>query len=343
MGPMMGHWPHAANFVRTNLFSLWANDCRGFLWWCAFDQTRLAQTPYDWSAVERELGLFTENGAAKPMVAELSAFRDFLASLPFATLPKRRIDAVCILTRGQDQWGAAYSAWILAAQAKLSLRFAWADEPLPEAQRYLLPSIQGTEVICRRRWLALLDRVRAGAELYVSLGDGVLAPFTEVFGVQVRSRSTRRGPTAFTLAGQLLTARHGLDLRLSAEPGTTVLAASDDGSALLTRRPYGAGQVTLCAFPVEAQLTAMPGGFHAPEAEPFHLIYRTLLSAPPRPLDSPAAAMAITFHGPQHAILVNHGETTAEVTLAPGVRIVRWLRGGQQVAAHDAAVVEYAG
>ena len=342
MGPMMGHWQHAANFVRTNLFSLWANDCRGFLWWCAFDQTRLSDTPYDWTGVERELGLFTEDGAAKPMVAELSSFRDFLAGLPFATLPERRIDAVCILTRGQDQWAVAYSAWILAAQARLSLRFAWADEPLPEAQRYLLPSIQGVEVICRRRWLALLERVHAGAELYVSLGDGVLAPFTEVFGVQVQSRSTRRGPTGFALAGQRLTAHHGLDLRLSAESGTTVLAAADDGSAMLTRRPYGAGQVTLCAFPVEAQLTATPGGFHAPEAEPYHAIYRTLLSAPPRPLDSPAPALAITYHGPRHAVLVNHGDTAAEITLAPGARIVRWLRGGPQVAAHDAAVVEYA-
>lgn len=341
MGPMMGHWQHAANFVRTNLFSLWANDCRGFLWWCAFDQTRLPNTPYDWVAVERELGLFTEDGVAKPMAGEMTAFRDFLKSLPFTALPERRVDAVCILSRGQDQWAAAYSAWILAAQAKLSLRFVWADQPLPSAQRYVLPSIQGVEVICRRRWLALLERVQAGAELYVSLGDGVLAPFTEVFGVEVRSRSVRRSPTTCTLAGLQLTATHGLDLKLEAMPGTTVLAAATDGSAMITSRAYGAGKVTLCAFPVETQLTATPGGFHAPEAQPYHIIYRHVFSAPTRPIDSTSAALAITYHGDHYAVLVNHGDCAADFTLAPGVKIGRWWRGGPQVAAHDAAVVEF--
>ncbi|MBA3708415.1 MAG: cellulase family glycosylhydrolase, partial [Planctomycetes bacterium] len=154
MGPMMGDWEAAARFVRVNLFSLWANDCRGFLWWCAFDQTRLGDAPYDWMAIERELGLIRDDGSAKPMLAEISSFRAWLQASKLERLPERRIDAVCVLTRGQDQWAVAYAAWALAAQAKLSLRFAWADDPLPDARLYLAPSLAGVGgPFGRARWL----------------------------------------------------------------------------------------------------------------------------------------------------------------------------------------------
>ncbi len=135
MGPMMGDWTVASDFLRCNLFSLWANDGRGLLSWCAFDQTRLITAPYDAMAVERELGLFDEDHQPKPMLTELARFAALMPSLP-ETLPERHIDAVCILTNGQDPWAAAYSAWVLAVQAKISLRFAWAEAPLPDADTY---------------------------------------------------------------------------------------------------------------------------------------------------------------------------------------------------------------
>ena len=342
MGPMMGDWDAAANFVRTNLFSLWANDCRGFLWWCAFDQTRLPHAPYDWIAVERELGLLREDGSSKPMLDELSAFARLLRSLPFATLPERRIDAVCVLTRGQDAWGVAYAAWVLATQAKLSLRFAWGDDPLPDARLYLLPGLAGIEPISRRRWLDLLARVEAGAELYASLGDGVLAPFTKVFGVRVRARATRTGPTPVRIGDTTITARHGLDLRLSAEPGTEVLGSAPDGAPMLTRRAYGQGRVVLAAWPLEAQLTATPGGFHREGAEACHVVYRLLGTGIARAIDCDDPAVAVTVHDGRWAVLVNHGEQAATPRLAQGVRIARWLHGGPTVAAHDGAIVELA-
>lgn len=340
MGPMMGDWEVASNFVRCNLFSLWANDCRGFLWWCAFDQTRLAHAPYDWIAVERELGLLREDHSAKPMLDELTRFAALLPGLP-SPLPERRIDAVCILTRGQDPWAAAYSAWVLATQARLTLRFTWADAPLPDAEVYFVPSLSGIEPFTRRRWQALLARVAVGATLHVTLGDGVVEPFTEVFGVRVRSRAHRSAPTTFTLSsGEILTARQGLDLRLAAEPGTSVLAVSADGTPMVTSRTYGTGRVTLTAVPVETQLTATPGGFHNAEAEPWHALYRLLTPEIARPIDSDAADLAVTLHGGRYAVLINHGATPATVRFAAGVTPVRWLHGAATIPAHHAAVVE---
>lgn len=34
--------------MRATLFSAWANDLRGFLWWCNADQESLSFPPYDW-------------------------------------------------------------------------------------------------------------------------------------------------------------------------------------------------------------------------------------------------------------------------------------------------------
>ena len=38
LGPMISSEAIAADFIRTALFSLWANDCHGLFWWCAYDQ-----------------------------------------------------------------------------------------------------------------------------------------------------------------------------------------------------------------------------------------------------------------------------------------------------------------
>jgi hypothetical protein len=341
MGPMMGDWQVASDFLRCNLFSLWANDCRGLLWWCAFDQTRLTSAPYDAMAVERELGLFDEDYRPKPMLTELARFAEVMASLP-DDLPERHIDAVCILTTGQDHWAAAYSAWVLATQAKLTLRFAWAEAPLPDADVYFLPSIAGVRPITRRRWQSLLARVRAGASLHVTLGDGIVEPFSDVFGVRVRSRSQRTTPTTFTLpTGERLTAHDGPDLRLTVDPGTEVLASADDGTPMVMRRAYGAGQVTLTAMPVETQLTATPGGFHSLTAQPWHALYRLLTATTPRPIDSDSPALAITLHAYRYAVLINHGATPATARFAPGIAPVHWLHGSATIAGHHAAIVEF--
>lgn len=57
MEPMNLDEEKAADFLRANLWSNWANGSLGVLWWCAFDQTGLTAPPYDWNMCERELGM----------------------------------------------------------------------------------------------------------------------------------------------------------------------------------------------------------------------------------------------------------------------------------------------
>lgn len=275
LGPGLASDEVAADFVRACLFSLWANDCHGLMWWCAYDQDLLPFAPYDWNTCERELGLFRSNREAKPVVREMSSFRAFLEGLPFRSMPERIHEAVCLLSLDQDQWGAAYSSFILAKQAGFDLEFQYGEQPLKPAELYLVPSVRGYNVITRRRWLELLQRVRAGAALYISIDDALLDNFQQTYGMKIISRQKRPSPTVeFTIPGlgSFTTASR---FRTNLQPaGAEVLGQEIDGNPVFTRFSYGQGQVYLLTVPVERCLTETPGAFHDPQAQPFWQIYR---------------------------------------------------------------------
>ena len=282
LGPMVASEPIAADFVRSVLFSLWAHDCHGLLWWCAFDQLGLAHAPYDWAAFERELGLVRGDRSEKPVLGEIGHFGRFLASLPFTVLPPRITEAVCILTEGQDQWGAAYSSFVLAKQAGFDLEFQYAGQPLKAARLYLLPSLSGGGSLPRHRWLELLEQARAGATLYVSHQDCMLSPFNEPFGLQVQTRRRRSAPVSMRMDGLAgcpsfaMQAPFRLEL---ASAGARVLGRESDGNPVFTSAAYGQGQVCFLGVPIETYLAGMPGAFDAAAAQPFWQIYRHLATA----------------------------------------------------------------
>jgi hypothetical protein len=279
LGPLLASKAVAADFIRSCLFSLWAHDCHGLLWWCAYDQDCLAHAPYDWNTCERELGLFHADRTAKPVLSELGGFRRFLESLPEdilpgGCLPQHPREAVCLLSQDQDQWGAAYSAYILARQAGFELEFQQGEQPLKEAPLYLVPAVRGINVISRHRWLALLERVKAGATLYLSIDNALLSGFEEVFGLVSQWRSRRaNGQLSFSLDGDSLTIPSGFRQDLL-PTGAEALGCEADGNPAFTRFDYGKGEVFLLSAPLETALADWPGGFHAAGAQPLWKIYR---------------------------------------------------------------------
>lgn len=337
MGPMIAGNEASGRFARVNLFSLWANDCRAFLWWCAHDQTGLAQAPYDWNGPEVELGLLRNDGTPKPVMLEISAFRDFLRTLPFERLPLRRPEAVCILTHGQDDWAAAFGSFVLAKQAKLELAFCHIEQAIPESPIYLLPSLQGQNCVPRRRWLELLGRIRAGATLYLSLGDGILPNFNEVAGVEVLTRGTGNGSVFTTLPGRdgpVLSLRGGDDFVLAARGAEVLSTRSDNGSPAFWLHRYGQGQIIVLTAPIETELTVTPGTF-APDGPAYWKVYEEVARARPTPrlIEVDAPALAITEHllpdGRTFIVVINHSPTaqTAKVRLSGGMRVGQIWRG----------------
>lgn len=277
MGPLEANDKIKSTFLRSVLFNNWANDCHGLLWWCAYDQNQLEHTPYEWYAVERDLGLFRTDRSAKPMVDELTKFRKFLDNLPFESLPKQKKEAVCILTDGQDQWGVAFSAYILAKQAGFDIEFQHGNQPIKDAPVYMLPSIKGLTLINRKEWLAILDKVKEGAVLYVSFDEGFLSHFTEPAGIDVVTSQERTGPASFiSVDGSIKTFSTSATRKLNITATTSkVLAHEEDGNPIFTVNSYGKGKIYFLGFPLEMNITRKAGAFTSNPAE-YWKIYQTI-------------------------------------------------------------------
>ena len=362
LGPMVSSEEVAADYLKTCLFSLWAHDCHGALWWCAFDQVHLEHAPYDWTGLERELGLMRTDKTAKPVLRVLGEFRRLVEGLAIRELPPRRTEAVCILTHGQDQWGVAYSSFILAEQAGFDVVFRYEDQPLPDAAVYMLPSIAGMQVISRRNWLRLMERVQAGATLYVSHQSGLLQEFEKWSGLEVVARSARRGPAcarialnghAFSLTVQASGA-YRLDLCATR---AEVLGQEDDGNPAFARARYGEGHVYFMSLPLEASLAREPGAFESQDAGAAWRVYRAF-GAPAlaaRAVVESPPPVGITEHvlagGSRVAVAINYGPspTRARLGLAAGWRLEGVWHGGkpeagpgwllQPLPANDAAIL----
>ena len=180
-----------SDYSRSLLWSCWAHGHLGCLWWCAFDHGHVGGTPYEWYAMEGELGMFDHQRRAKPVVESFDRFRAMLAALPesYRKLPERKTEAVCVLTHGQDQWATALASFILAKQAGFDVRFATTEGPIPEGQIYLLPCMCGLSAIHRPVWSEIIRRVEQdGATLYLSAYDALLPDMSLYAGLEVQQR-----------------------------------------------------------------------------------------------------------------------------------------------------------
>ena len=276
LGPMIGSFEKASAFLRTSMYSLWANDCRGLLWWCGFDQKHLPHQPYAKIAMECELGLFTKDHKPKPMAAEFAKFRKFLDSMPFEKLPGRTVEAVCIITSGNDQWGSAYGSFILAKQAGLDIEFQYGGQPLKDSKLYFLPSANNMTSLLRPKWHELLGKVKAGATLYLSIDDGYFTDFNEVFGVEVQTRTTGTGKSSFVM--------HGIDGSptvafspkncISIKTRTAeILGNNVGGNPVFFKAKYGKGTVYLLSIPLEQLMISSAGSFQSEETSDAWKIY----------------------------------------------------------------------
>ena len=251
LGPMIASNEKTGDYVRASAFSAWAHDLRGYTWWCAHDQTELEQAPYDWHPMERELGLLKTDGTPKPDLDELGKLADFInKEFPYEKLPTRVKDAVCILSRSQDTWAAAFGSFILAKQAGLDIEFSWVFDEVPEADVYMLPSVAGGASLPKHFTDVLFDRVKNGATLYLSSENALVAKFEELFGLKVITRSRAAGETKFTLDGEEFSVRKPYTT-VYENAGANVLLTDDRGMPVVSEKAYGKGRIIFVSFPLE--------------------------------------------------------------------------------------------
>lgn len=276
LGSSLGSEETAARYLRANLYALWSHGSAGLLWWCACDQTELDYPPYDWCACERELGLLRADGSPKPAALEIQAFRRFLRTQP--PLPPHQRDAVCILSKSQDNWAAAYSTQLLCKQAGLDVRFADGEEKLPDSAVYLLPSLTG-DAIPKRTWRSLMERAENGAIVYLSWQDAVLSSFEAITGLRVQSNAARADTQTqidFSDMALRLTLSNARRLTLTALPDTRVLGTEPDGNPAFAFHPYGKGGFYFLSFPLETTLADQPRAFAGTS---YYRLYQHMFSA----------------------------------------------------------------
>ncbi len=339
LGPMIASEAVAADFARSALFSLWAHDCHGLMWWCAYDQIHLEHAPYDWASFERELGLVRTDRSEKPVLGEIGEFGNWLKSLPFDRLPERVADAVCILTEEQDAWGAAYASFVLAKQAGFDLQFQHADQPIRPARLYLLPGVAKGGAMSRRTWFELLRRVEEeGAVLYLSHDDCLLSPFNQPFGLEVQTREKRTAPADFiisTPAGALhfnCAAPYKLNMKATR---AEVLGSEPDGNPVFTCAEHGKGKIYFLSVPVERYLSETPGAFSDAQAQPFWWFYQVIAAGldAGRVVSRDNALVGVTEHPLQPdqrvVVMINYSPEAQETVfeLDPGWRIAEAYYG----------------
>ena len=330
MGPMICSDELSADFLRVNLFSLWANGGEGLMWWCNSDQTLLNSFPY------------TEDGEIKPQLKEFKKFSELLERLNVG-LPKYESDAVCVLTRDQRHWGVAYTTYILARRAGLNISFAYGDDALPDSPLYILPSVNGYTVMPKSKYEALKKKVYEGADLYISLNDSILSGFEALTGLRVIDSYEERNTLCATVGKEEI--RFSRVRNVITEPTTAkVLARDEDGYPFITVNEYGKGRVFYVNAPVEDTLVDTHSFVDTPIANLYSFIFSDKIAALPIKISD--GELLTTLHnakGESYVTVINHTDEKKDFTLTlDGHKLEEVLYGKKDsVEPYDACIFKF--
>jgi len=254
LGDVYGDEQTVAAFARANLFGGWANNGLGMVWWTSFDQD-FGYAPYEWVDCERELGLFKQTGAPKHIVEEFVKFNDFLKKFPYAQMPKRVRDAVCLVKT--DGWNHAFGAYMLAKRAGIELQFADSAKTFPEKDLYIVPGVASVEYMPRTSLKELINRVENGATALLTYDGGTIAEFEKLTGCYSKGRIKSDALTVVIDGETLHIAR---DFGLTLETNTAeVLLADEKGNPAFTCNRLGKGQVLFFNAPLEKFFVSTAG------------------------------------------------------------------------------------
>ncbi len=336
MGPSVASEQFAEDFLRVNFFSGYANGATGIMWWCANDQERLMTAPYTWTMCENELGMITSDGEPKPVLTEMRRLSKIFKSFDF-TLPPANTDAVCLVTRGQDIWGVAYMTYVLSKQAKMNIEFADSQYEIPDAPVYMLPSVKGSECMPKESYLALLEKVKNGATLYISTDYSILAGFEKLTGNRISDRDSSGLTGKFILNGKEI--EYAANGHLYYEN----ITSQQVQTPLITKNSYGKGTVYFVGFPVEAMLIDKHRGFDGNVSEIYSEIFKDVITA--HPIKIKNENVALTIHENENklfAIAINHSETIQKIEFETDLKFIKTHYGNSEGCQPlDAVVAEF--
>ena len=322
LGPMFANEDITSANADMALFGLWAHNCFGYMWWCACNQSALDNIPYDWNALERELGLIRADGTHVKMLDRMTAFSHFTER--FGKLPVRKTDAVAILVRNQDSWATAYGTFLLAKQAGIEMNFAYLDMDIPKADAYFLPSLSLYGEPTKHLMKDLLSRVENdGATLYISMDGGMMSEFSDVTGFELVSKSRATETAKTTLSGKDIELYPEFLMTLKAQTAET-LASDQNGNPVFGVKNYGKGKVYFLNSPIEylaATRTAIIDGVNH---QPYYEFYKAMgIKNGEKIAEKQSAFVGLTEHKAEdctYLAIINYlpEECEEEITLSSG-------------------------
>ncbi len=341
LGPCYCDDETAAAFLRTNLYSNWANGSPGVMWWCACEQVNLKSAPYTWAMLERELGLMYADGAPKPTLKEFKRFSQWLEGFG-KQLPKAHTDGVCIIT-DCEPWGNAYMAHCLAKQAGATFTYAYSGNRLPESDLYILPCADGDQSIRKEYFDELKKRVYDGAVLYVSNGGmAVFAEFEKFFGVHICNTTKTTETLNMEFNGENIEFTRNRRMIIK-QSGCEVLACDSLGMPAFTRFAYGKGTVYYLNFPLVTMLIDKSNAFSQNHYTIYKEIFKQKLKQHPINVDNPYVGVTLHYGDEEcTAVMINYSgeEQNTQATIAEGYEITS-VYGGERskIKANEAVVV----
>ena len=269
--------------MRTTMFSAWANDLKGCLWWCNSDQEVLEFPPYELTANERELGLLRQDYTPKPVMREMKAFQDFRVSLPFAKLPPRRSNAVIVVPEKTDGWIPGFGAYLLCKQAGIDPVFAGAEHELPEAPLYIVCSGSSDESYSFPAQRRFFEKAKVGGATVVVVyaAKSRYTFLREQTGLEVDYCCQASSQKTFALAScpdRTMTCSDDNTVRLIARECET-LGRTTDGEPAFTRFALGKGSVYLINAPVDRATVARTNVLTGRDIVPYYLLFREAAKA----------------------------------------------------------------
>ena len=234
----------AADFMRVNMWSGWANGSLGYLWWCAFNQRNIKVAPQNWAMIENELGILYEDYSPKKVALTMKTVGEQLKSLPFSSLPPRKKDCVFIISENNEEYQYVISsAYTLSKQAGLELTFCNYNQKLPDSKLYIVSSRSIWGVIPKSMYLELMERVKNGATLLITNEDGAYIYINEFLGFKSKGAVKDGKTSTLTFDGVKFPINYVRKFYL--EPITAKVLATDDvdGRPVFTCNNYGNGKV----------------------------------------------------------------------------------------------------
>lgn len=353
LGPCTASPERTAAAMRSGMFTAWAYGLSAYVWWCGFDQDRLGFPPYTRKAIERELGLLTAGSDPKPVAREMKAFRAFLREVPFARLPPRRVDAICLVSEQEDGWAASLGAFLLARQAGLDLAFAGAErKDYPESKLYILPSGTGCDPYTAEAWNRVLAKADAGATVLITKGNRTrYSGLRQATGNRIETFTLQPTAFAFSFAdGPKIRGGDETTTRIAAVE-SEVLAKTDAGAPVMTVKRYGKGKVLFVNFPLEIFAARSSDCFTGEGMNPLYAAYRETArqAGIGRRVTCENPSVGLTEHvlesGKVVVVAVNYEPKAVKAALGVNGKVGRVWRGrllgsDAEIGANDAAVFE---